>query len=293
MDCYKIGGIEFAWKSGNYNLKKDLFMGRFQENISQGKNRVVYEIKYVPLERYQQYRCLQKNSTYELYETGEEMFLIYHWGHCRFAYGFGIKELKNPETMICYFNPRINYEIPLNASRLFSTAGMHSKLLMRERLVLHAAYIEWNGKAVLFIAPSGTGKSTQAMLWNQYEQAEIINGDRALVGRIGDRWYSYGYPCCGSSEICINRTLPLHAVVVLEQGKKDSIQTMTYSQKVKNLVVGTEVFLFMQEEVERSINLAEKLASKIPIITLVCRPDRGAVIVLKKYLEELDNAVNL
>ena len=34
MDCYKIGGIEFVWKSGNYNLKKDLFMGRFQENIN-------------------------------------------------------------------------------------------------------------------------------------------------------------------------------------------------------------------------------------------------------------------
>ena len=93
--------------------------------------------------------------------------MIYHWAHCRFGYGFRLDDLKNGNKVCCYFNPEMREEIPITAARFFSTAGMHTKLLQRSAVILHASYIDWDGSAILFTGPSGTGKSTQAELWEQ------------------------------------------------------------------------------------------------------------------------------
>ncbi|WP_370839368.1 hypothetical protein [Intestinibacter bartlettii] len=58
----------------------------------------------------------------------------------------------------------MNIEQVLNAFNAFYTCTAHSLI--------------GKDKGILFSAPSGTGKSTQADLWEKYENAEIINGDR-------------------------------------------------------------------------------------------------------------------
>ena len=42
---------------------------------------------------------------------------------------------------------------------------MESRLLANDRLILHASVIRQKNHVILFSAPSGTGKSTQAELW--------------------------------------------------------------------------------------------------------------------------------
>ena len=85
-------------------------------------------------------------------------------------------------------------------------------LIENNGIVLHASYIEWNNKAILFTAPSGNGKSTQADLWASHRQAEIINGDRAVIRIIDGKIFADGIPFSGSSTYCKNRTLPLAAI---------------------------------------------------------------------------------
>ena len=43
--------------------------------------------------------------------------------------------------------------------------GLEHLLATQRAVILHSAYIDYKGKAILFSAPSGTGKSTQAELW--------------------------------------------------------------------------------------------------------------------------------
>ena len=57
-----------------------------------------------------------------------------------------------------------------------------------------ASFIRWQGRGILFSAPSGTGKSTQANLWVQHQGAEVINGDRAALRQVGGRWQAFGLP---------------------------------------------------------------------------------------------------
>ena len=63
-----------------------------------------------------------------------------------------------------------------------SLLALERRLSERPCLILHCAYLEYQGKAMLFSAPSGTGKTTQAGLWEQYRGSHTVNGDKALLG---------------------------------------------------------------------------------------------------------------
>ena len=62
-----------------------------------------------------------------------------------------------------------------------SLLALERRLSERPCLILHCAYLEYQGKAMLFSAPSGTGKTTQAGLWEQYRGSRTVNGDKALL----------------------------------------------------------------------------------------------------------------
>lgn len=290
MYRYRIGNLQFCWKDGNFPLVQDEFMSSYavgeHEWNPQGET-VIYESSYLRLDQYRSAQLLRKNETYELYETGRGHLLIYHWARCRFGFGYWLEDLEKEDSVSCYFHPDMKQQIPLSAVRFFSCAGMHSKLLQHGNMVIHASYIDWNGRGILFTAPSGTGKSTQADLWCRHAGAELMNGDRALIGEKDGKWYSYGYPCCGSSAVCVNRTLPLTMIVVLDQGDDNRLVGLSTSQKIRALAAAAEMFLWNQAEIGRVLDLAEKLVRTVPVVKLVCRPDTEAVDVLRKKWEEI------
>lgn len=289
MTFYSIGDTIICWNKGNFPLELDEntlpFVVR-EQDVSAAEDMICYTSAEVQLGQYKEQRLLQINETYELYETERGHLMIYHWATCRFAYGFWLEDLKAGNEVPCYFNPKMREEIPITTSRFFSTAGLHAKLLQRDAVVLHASYVCRNGAAILFTAPSETGKTTQARLWEKYRGAEIINDDRVLLRKYQGVWHAFGYPCCGSSKICKNRTLPLQAVVVLEQGAENRVCALSAAQKIRALVSGIEVYLWDREEIDRSFCLAGQIAGEVPAIKLVCRPDAGAVAALDRYLEE-------
>lgn len=286
MEKYVIGDYQFVWKENNYPLRIDNFMRKFFDNSKQNMDTIICETKYEDLERYSKGKLLEQNGLYELYELNQKRIIIYHWASCRFAFGFWLDDLEKENTMTYYFNPEMKYEISLDAVRFFSCAGIHSKLLQREALILHSSYVDWKGKSILFCGKSGVGKSTQASLWKKYEEAEVINGDRTLIKFKNGSWQSYGYPCCGSSGICINRTLPIGAIVLLEQGKDNHIEQLTMIEKMKLLISGSERYLWSETEMERIYQISKKMIKDIFIIKLVCRPDKDAVKVLRNWLED-------
>ena len=158
-------------------------------------------------------------------------------------------------------------------------------LLRAHTLVLHSAFIEWQGKGILFTAPSGTGKSTQASLWNRYEEAEIINGDRALLRIDKEGIEACGLPFCGSSGIHRNKCMPLGAVVFIEQSPVNVVEAMPLPQAASRLFGEVSVNKWNVEAVMQSLDLIETLAGQIPMVRLKCNMEQEAVLVLKDYLK--------
>lgn len=151
--------------------------------------------------------------------------------------------------------------------------------------ILHASYIGWKGKGILFTAPSGTGKSTQASLWNKLRQAQIINGDRAVVQFCDGKAYAAGLPFSGSSSFCENCTLPLDAVVCLGQAPMTTIERMTGSKAFSKIFSECTVNTWNLEDFQKVIHMIEQLIEQVPVYQLSCTPDESAVIALEQMLK--------
>ena len=187
-------------------------------------------------------------------------------------------------ALTCSYLP--GNEFRFGYSRMISDhIGMETLFLRRSCLMLHAAFIRWQGKGILFTAPSGTGKSTQAELWKKYERADILNGDRAAVRRDESGcWQAYGLPYAGSSGIYRNEKTPVSAVIVLRQAEENRIRRLGMLDTIRNLYPETTVHHWEPDFVEKALTLLTELAGEVPFYLLECRPDRGAVEAVKNVL---------
>ena len=164
--------------------------------------------------------------------------------------------------------------------QLYEEIALPHVLLRKERLILHASYIRHGDYGIIFTAPSGTGKSTQADLWHLHRGAEILNGDRAVIGLRGETPYVFGFPMSGSSPYCENVSLPLCCIVSLLQGPENRIRRLRGREALKVILNGTYSDPKHREDFIRNIDTALKLLHT-PVFELSCRPDLGAVEALE------------
>lgn len=170
-------------------------------------------------------------------------------------------------------------------SRHFSDLiGMETVFLQFRTLMLHAAFIRWQGQGILFTAPSGTGKSTQAKLWEKYEHAETINGDRAGVRLEKSGWKVYGLPYAGSSGIYRNEAAPLTAIIALRQAGENKIRRLTEAEAWKLLYPETVIHRWDQDFTGQALDLLIQMVGQIPVYLLECRPERKAVNLVKNMI---------
>ena len=162
-----------------------------------------------------------------------------------------------------------------------SLLALEKKVLEEGALILHSAYICRKNKAVLFTAPSGTGKSTQADLWKKYRKTRTINGDRTLIVRKVDGWYAYGWPICGSSEICYNESYPIQAIVVLKQAKVNKVRRMNRGESVKKILSEVTVNTWNSDFQRKTFNLLDDLTQDVGIYELECNISEEAVNCLE------------
>jgi hypothetical protein len=108
--------------------------------------------------------------------------------------------------------------------------GVYSRLIYYRTVFIHGALIEIpNYGGVIFIGPSGVGKTTQAALWDTLRGADVINGDKVFLGLRDshpDEVLAYGSPWRGSSEYCLNRRVPVRAVIALKRSAEKGIRPL-------------------------------------------------------------------
>ena len=151
-------------------------------------------------------------------------------------------------------------------------------------MVLHCAYVEFEGKAILFSAPSETGKTTQANLWEKYRHAKSVNGDRSLLQKIDGRWMARGWPVCGSSGVCHNRDLPIRAIVVLSQSPEDRASLMNPAAAFSKVYSQITVNRWHRKVNLDTMDRIEDLIRSVPVYHLACTMNESAVLALEEAL---------
>lgn len=162
---------------------------------------------------------------------------------------------------------------------LFRTA-----ILFHNGIVVHSAAINCNGTGIIFSAPSGTGKSTQANLWRQYKGAAILNGDRPALRLIDETVYVYGTLWSGSSPDFQNAKAPLKAIVMLEQAEQNSLRPLTPEEAVRYLLPRIYLPYGLEDLLEKAVDNADAIIRRVPVCLLKCRPDFEAVEIVSQWL---------
>lgn len=172
----------------------------------------------------------------------------------------------------------------IGAKTVLNSIEAEHLLTVHNGFLLHASFVAWNGRAILFTAPSGTGKSTQAELWRTLRGAEIINGDRAAVRICGGKALAWGLPFAGSSDVRKNTVLPLAAVVYLSQSPETSITRLRPSLAFRRIWEGCSVNAWNREDVLLGSQTVMDLVASVPVCHLACTPDESAVRALESVI---------
>lgn len=181
------------------------------------------------------------------------------------------------------------WECRKDAFCLWYYIHLEELLLNNNAVILHSASILFQKQSVLFTAPSGTGKTTQTDLWHKYmDGISDINGDRTVLQKTHDGWTACGFPLCGTSGRCEQRSAPARILVVIRQGKEDAIRELSDMEKVSLLYREITIPNFGKHYPGAAISLIENLVRSVPVIRMDCTMNRSAADVLYQYLLQED-----
>lgn len=178
----------------------------------------------------------------------------------------------------------------VTASAILEALGTERLVGMAGGAILHSSFIDVGGEAILFTAPSGTGKSTQAELWRENRGAVVINGDKSVLRIVDSVPCASGLPYSGSSGICLNRTLPLKAIVYLEQAKENTVVRLRGFAAFRKVWEGICVNTWDAGQVSRASELVQSIVTSVPVYLQKCTPDLRAVEELERsvfFLEQI------
>ena len=186
-----------------------------------------------------------------------------------------------------YYEERIQRwltpSIPISSTiRAACEAGM----TMRDGMPLHAALVENDGYGVVFLGPSGMGKSTQAKLWVEHQGADFIIGDRPGLRRIDGQWIGFGMPWDGKDAIMQQKQVPIRALISLEQAPENSIRRLTKQEAM--IVLLNQVMMPMWDDAAMAllIPLMGQLATEIPFYHLKNLPNREATELTRETITQ-------
>ena len=143
--------------------------------------------------------------------------------------------------------------------------------------VIHASCIVHRGEGVLFLGPSGMGKSTQAGLWMETCGCHMLSSDAPAVypGKMGAM--VCGMPWDGSDHVISREQVPVRAFVFLSQEKENCIEKLDARRSFEGLLKQGHLPLWDQTQMEKELFVLKQLAQKIPMYHLGCRPEAEAV----------------
>lgn len=156
----------------------------------------------------------------------------------------------------------------------FSTAALGT-------LEMHASVIANGGKAYLFLAPSGTGKSTHSSLWLKHiPGSELLNDDNPVVRVLPDGTVMvYGSPWSGKTPCYKAACMPAGAFVRIRRSPVNGITRLGVIESYATLTSSTSGLRDDIRQADGLHSTLEKVIREVPCYVLDCRPDEEAARV--------------
>lgn len=167
---------------------------------------------------------------------------------------------------------------------LLSGTAFYSALIDRNGMLLHSSAVVKDGRAYLFTAGSGTGKSTHTGYWLElFPDAYILNDDKPAIRLVDGVFYAYGTPWSGKFDLSRNEGVPIGGIACVERAKENFIEPMPTALAAAKLLSQT-VRRVSEDRLNKLLDTMDLLIRAVPVYRLGCIADRSAAELSSKVM---------
>lgn len=163
---------------------------------------------------------------------------------------------------------------------LSTGSSFYRALLGFDGLMLHSSAVVVDGKAYLFTANSGTGKSTHTQLWLDHfgDRAYILNDDKPALRLEDGKWYAYGTPWSGKHDISVNSRVPIAGIAAVQRAQENEITPFGGFEAIHAILkqVNKPRDTVLREKL---LELLDRLITQVPVWKLCCNMEPEAALI--------------
>ena len=154
---------------------------------------------------------------------------------------------------------------------MYTGMSFYKQLINYSGIMLHSSAVVVDGRAYLFTAPSGTGKSTHTSLYLREfgDRAYILNDDKPAIRLEDGTFYAYGTPWSGKNNISANERVPIAGICVLGRAEDNTITRIGGKAAIFGIYSQT-MHPKSEEYMDKALSVIERIIEKIPIWELKC-----------------------
>jgi len=160
---------------------------------------------------------------------------------------------------------------------------LHNRFAALNIAICHGSHIDYEGRSLLFIAKSGTGKTTTGLLW-QDAGYRLLNDEKNLLFIRDNTAFAATAFWHGSYPITIPGEQPLAGIFLLAQAPENKLVPVSPVRAVSRLLANTFSERYHKENFQRVIDTYTAVIERVPVFELHCTPDQRAVEIVKREL---------
>ncbi len=275
MGCYRIGGI---------NIKIDGLRGsdvnarmRPYETTAENADALIVCCESSPMKPYMGNLIDISITSQEFLDCGDKYVLQFRGGQSIYAAIEFDKSFRGALCRVCDISQYNGDSIEI---RLFKMAGIAYRYIASYHglYTFHASSVVCQNKAVLFLAPAGVGKSTNANLWikNYPKNTYILNDDAPVISCKNGVYSVHGTPWCGKDGLNSNKSAEAGAFVFIKRATAPAINRMSADEARIGMITNMRGIEFPGIKCA-AYGAAENMASKIASYTHeFCMTDKSA-----------------
>lgn len=153
-------------------------------------------------------------------------------------------------------------------------------------IAIHSSVIESEGRGVLFLGESGTGKSTHTRLWREtIKGAKLLNDDSPIVRIVGNEVRVYGSPWSGKTPCYKALSYPIAGFCRLSQAPENRITRLKGIAAIGALLPSAPPQFahdgYLQDAILATLG---DILKSVPVYHLSCLPNAEAAELSHKTI---------
>lgn len=175
---------------------------------------------------------------------------------------------------------------PLSAADRFAVfRSIAEKMPLYQAFLIHGSAISFCGQGLVFVASSGTGKSTFSLSWARCFPSKVhyVNDDKPLISLKTGAPTICGTPWCGKHGRGSNTYVPLKSICFLERDQTNHIRKIRSIDALPMLL--SHVYQPEKSEGKDALfSLISHISSMVDFYIIGCNLDADACITSKEVL---------